>query len=136
MFDIQKMMDAMSEMGRLERGNYHLTLGDAIDKLTVLDDPFMPIVFDNGSAPGEVDSYRGYYSDLAFEPTDKDRTVADVLADLKAAKGATFNGYKGGDFVMGENTPLWAAPYGFCGPAVIGLTVIDGRCVLATKEIA
>lgn len=133
--DIQKLMDAIGEAGRLERGNYHLTLGEAIDKLSALEGD-MPIVFDNGSAPGEVDSYRGYYSDLAFEPTDQDRTVAQVLADLKAANGATFTGYKGGEFGMSERTPLWMAPYGCCGPAVMGLTVIDGRCVLATKEIA
>ena len=28
--------------------------------------------------------------------------------------GATFEGYKGGDFLMGKNTPLWVANYSYC----------------------
>ncbi len=118
----------------MSRANYHLTLGKAINKLSALD-ANMPIVFDSGESPGEPHSYRGYYSDLSLAPDNKPRAVKDVLADLKSANGATFTGYKGGDFPMGDNTPLWAARHGCTGPAIMSVQVVDGRCVLETREI-
>jgi hypothetical protein len=48
---------------------------------------------------GNPHSWRGDYCELAFEPV-KDVTVGDMLASARSAMGATFQGYKGGDFPM------------------------------------
>ena len=36
---------------------------------------------------------------------------------------------------MGEDTPLWAAPYGSCGRAIVGLKIKGEKIILETKEI-
>jgi len=56
-------------------------------------------------------SWRGIYAELAFEPTENTK-VADMLADAKSAIGATYEGYKGGDFTMDEDTRVHFAYYG------------------------
>ncbi len=42
--------------------------------------------------------------------------------------GRTLEGYKGGEFMMGRNTPLWLAEWGRCGPAILGLSD-DGHVI-------
>lgn len=135
--DIQKMLDAMMEQGRLTRGQYQMTLGGAIKALETMP-PEADVVTDDVDYPfpGEVESYRGYYSDLAFVPDSAAHTAEVVLSDLKSALGETFEGYKGGDFVMQDNTPLWIAPYGQCpGIAVMDIEFKDGKVVFACKQI-
>ena len=66
--------------------------------------------------PTDLDSYRGYYDHLALGyKDDGGTTIGDVLDDAKAAMGRTFTGYKGGDYVLAEHTPLWVANYGHSG---------------------
>lgn len=61
-------------------------------------------------------SYRGYYCDLAVENyTCGQKTVEDTLGMFEDCLGAKFEGYKGGDFIMTKNTPVWVAVYGCCG---------------------
>ena len=67
-------------------------------------------------------SYRGDYCDLAFEPA-ANVTVGSMLADARSALGATFQGYKGGDYTMDEYTDCWLAEYGCCGET-IGLLLL------------
>jgi hypothetical protein len=131
--DMQKFVNIMREADRRTRSNYHLTLGAAIKTLEQAP-PDAVVEFSGGASPGEAHSYRGYYSDLSFGGGDK-ITAAQFLEVCRSALGATFEGYKGGDFTMGEKTPLWCAPYGMCGPAIIAATVTDGKVVLVTKEI-
>ena len=133
--DLQKLIDTMSEASRMERGNYHVTLGELIefiDKLPLLTN----VKFSNGSYPSSVDSYRGYYSDLAIEPSNEKINVEKFLVMLKDSLGKTFEGYKGGDYVMEENTPLWMANYGDCGEAVVSVSE-DGTSdlILVTKDL-
>ena len=63
------------------------------------------------------------------------RSVADLLETANSALDNTFTGYKGGEFFMGPDTPLWIAPYGSCGPAIVGCEISDGALILRTKEI-
>jgi hypothetical protein len=35
--------------------------------------------------------------------------------------GREFIGYKGGEFLMGENTPVWISSYGNCGDRLLEL---------------
>lgn len=68
-------------------------------------------------------SYRGYYDELAFEPAE-DITIAAMLAAARSALNATFTGYKGGDYVMGEYTSCWLSGYGTASGESIGPTLL------------
>ncbi len=74
-------------------------------------------------------SYRGYYDELAFEPA-ANVTVAAMLADARSALGATYQGYKGGDFTMREHTDCWLATWGglgeTLGPTLLRLMLAPG----------
>jgi hypothetical protein len=62
---------------------------------------------------GRPMSYRGDYSELAFEPVE-DTTIGEMLAQAIRADGRTFTGYKGGAFEMDLFTPCHIARYGEC----------------------
>lgn len=93
---------------------------------------------------GKLISYRGYYCDLAFDPDDvfigdslkagSLPTVGDLLVECKAAMGKVFEGYKGGDFQMGESTPLWVSTYGdSTGDKLVGLDS-TGKALMPRTE--
>lgn len=135
--DLQKLVDAMNENASRERGNYHLTLGDLVEKLSA-SDPAHFVIYDlvEGVSPSAPESYRGYYCDLSFPPASTPITVAELRKEAADAIGRTFEGYKGGDFTMHADTPLWASPYGSAnGVAIMDAKQIDGRVVLITKQI-
>ena len=111
---LQLMMDAINAEGRRTRSKYQLTLGKLISHLEN-SNQYAKVECTNGISPGEAHSYRGYYSDLAFElndPTEVDLKVKDFLAICRKILDTTFEGYKGGDFVMDANTPLWLSNWG------------------------
>jgi hypothetical protein len=90
----------------------HLCLGELIDRLegqnpdTVIRYGFT-----------EPHSYRGDYSELAFEPAENVR-VGDMLMAARAALGATFQGWKGGDYTMADYTSCWLAVCGDTGESI------------------
>lgn len=134
--DIQKLVDLMNESSRKTRGRYQMTLGKMIDILGS-SDPNLPVVYggaDSGS-PSDEDSYRGYYSDLSFGRSDAEVTVSAFKDRCQKALGATYQGYKGGDFTMSADTPLWCAAWGCCGNAIIEVAQVDGKLVLVTKDV-
>lgn len=59
-------------------------------------------------------SWRGDYSELAFEP-EENTTVGAMLKCAEDSLGKTFTGYKGGEFKMGEYTEVYLAEYSTCG---------------------
>ena len=75
-------------------------------------------------------SYRGFYEGIAFEPANK-ISVEEMLASAKDALGKTFQGWKGGDYIMGEHTPVYIGEYGDCGdpitPTHFKYWVLTGR---------
>jgi hypothetical protein len=109
--DEKKLLDFAMHVARIERSRYHLTLGKMIELLKGFDQDSV-VLLPNGKTLGIPMSYRGYYSDLAFTEIEKQKTVAELLAQAEAALGQTFEGYKGGDFVMAEDTPVWISEYG------------------------
>lgn len=134
--NLQALVDAMGEAGRMTRSRYQMTLGKMLRALEGCDAD-MPVVFGGADAgsPSHAHSYRGYYSDLSFERSDSAVTVAEFKKQCSRAVGATYEGYKGGDFVMGDDTPLWCASYGSCGNAIIDLSTVDGKVILTTKDV-
>lgn len=105
-----------------------LSLGELITQVEKLpsEELITILTADSEVSPGRLRSYRGDYAELAIEPSDKPRTAADFLGELKAAIGKTFHGYKGGEYVMGEYTYMYLAEYGSTGPALCGGLVTSG----------
>lgn len=113
--DMQALVDGMNAKFQRERAETQLTLGKLIAALEAM--PNTVLVANLRGAH----SYRGYYSDLAFERSDGTRPAPDLLHECRAAMGRVFEGYKGGDFIMGELTPLWIAEYGRTGDKLISV---------------
>lgn len=87
--------------------------------------------------PTELNSWRGSYSELALNYTSGDylnpKNTKEFLALLKRADGATFEGYKGGDFVMNRRTPVWVANYGNSGnTAIIDIIYTGYKVIIMT----
>ena len=129
-----------------EKSN-QITLGELINQLDNLElkyneENYKSVYFDFGTAiPTDLDSWRGSYDELAlgYELTGYDRkdnsAFTDCKADkllekLKSAVGKTYYGWKGGDFIMNENTPIWVANSGNSGnTGVIGV-LDEGWCII------
>lgn len=108
-----------------------LTVKEAIEQLSTM--PHNAIVrFATGIYPLGFSSYRGYYEDLSVGIGTQYNapTAGEFMDDLFKAIGTTITGYKGGEYIVTEQTVLWAANYGDCGPAIVGFKVSpSGRFV-------
>lgn len=90
-----------------KRAENQMTLGQLIARLSELpgDLPMAHLCHPH--------SYRGYYCDLGLELKDADtRPVADVLKMCKGCVGRKLIGWKGGEFLMHEETPVWISERG------------------------
>jgi hypothetical protein len=136
MLDFQKTFDAMSAMDRETRSKYHLTLSELIEKLEEANKE-LPVKYIDEGTPLGMYSYRGYYSDLCFSDGDYTVNVGLFLDSLKKnAINKTFVGYKGGDFLMGPETPLWRSIYGeSTGIAIIDAQANHDSFLLITKDV-
>jgi len=112
---IQAMVEGLGAQWQRERAETQMTLGKMIEAL-------------EGMAPTEMvanltspHSYRGYYTDLAFERDDGLREAGGLLSECKSVMGQVLEGYKGGDYTMGANTPVWVASYGCCGQKIMAV---------------
>jgi hypothetical protein len=121
-----------------------MTLGELIDALGSLP-AAMPVLLDHSSVgeysagegnrgrvePGRLRSYRGIYAHLALERAGeyfKCEDVAGLLAIAERAVDATFEGYKGGDFKMSRDTPVWVADGGeYTGWALMAIDEVDAN---------
>lgn len=63
---------------------------------------------------GTPHSDRGHYCDLAFCP-EETASIGQMLENARSALGATFTGWKGGEYTMGEYTDVLIGEYGDCG---------------------
>lgn len=113
--NMQALANGLSEQWQKERAETQMTLGELITVLEAM--PSGTTVANLQSAH----SYRGYYRDLAFERHGGLRLASELLDDCRKAMGEVFEGYKGGDFLMGKITPVWVAYYGCCGKKLMAL---------------
>ena len=92
-----------------------LSLGELILKLEAVKNKNLLVYYDDKKfAPtNSFLSWRGSYRELAmdYEKT-ASYTVKDILEAAKETIGKTLGGYKGGDYLMGKNTPIWVANWG------------------------
>lgn len=117
------------------------TLGSVIDALKAAN-PGAQVLFDFcGTSPTTVASYRGWYDHLALGWSDSFDgdwpNVADLLADLEAALSTRFIAYKGGEYTMTPNTPLWVDRWGDAtGTGIVGIeTLGDATIIIKTSKV-
>lgn len=115
----------------------NLTLGEFI-KILQLRDPNQQVMYDFGSLrPGEFDSYRGFYEDLALSFDDTwDVSVASLLKKSLLSVDHVFTGYKGGNYKASYSTKLWASNRGLTGSTmIIGIHECDYMTVIKTQWV-
>ena len=123
---MQTIVDGMAKAAKDERSKTQMTLGALIARLEAMPESLQ--------VQGLTDphSYRGYYSDLAFETCNTTTSVGVLLKQCRGAMGKEYQGYKGGEFMMGESTPVWVAGYGYCGQKLMQIEA-DGKLQLAEE---
>lgn len=90
----------------------------------------------------DVDSYRGYYEQLAIEPGSQEKLdeegptrCIDMAQTLLESLNKTFYGYKGGEFSMFDETPVWVSEHGIAsGDMVVGVEEKADMVVIFTKK--
>lgn len=149
--DLQSFIDKTIKAQRKAKleESHQMTLGELIKKLEAVEpkqgDDEQSVVFDfEFLAPTTLDSWRGSYDELAIGWTyrgyapegcpdhngSNDTKLTGFLKELKDAVGKTFEGWKGGDFVMTETTPIWVANPGNTGNTGITEVVDNGYEVI------
>ena len=107
-----------------------LTLGELVDHLEAIPAEYRSVpVFMHGFVtvtPTTLDSWRGAYKDLALGYKvcsehgymEEALKVQALLDDAKSAIGTTFEGYKGGEYTMTRQTPVFINNWGRCWSAL------------------
>jgi len=93
----------------------NMTLGNLIEWLEQQNPEL--VVKDGFSTPH---SDRGSYDELAFSP-EPEAKIGDMLKYAKSALGATFTGWKGGEYTMNEHTSVYIGEYGECGEEITSI---------------
>jgi len=162
--ELQELMDNMIVARRAEslKNSPQLLLGELILKLEAVKNKNLPLFIDmTDERPMGIDSWRGSYDELAIQTaslgsysTDviekefswgtiykskgigkKNPTVAEWIEVLKEAQGKTFTGYKGGDFLMTKNTPVWLSEHGVADNIYfVDVREIEDKVYLVTAE--
>lgn len=126
--DIRSKVDERGQMGIGELSSLLKAAGASKPVHAAIGDESL------GSVSAVVRSYRGYYEQLAIEPGEV-TTAGELASALDAAVGATFYGYKGGNYTMSRNTPVWFSGYGEAtGCAITGVVETDRAVVLMITE--
>lgn len=118
-----------------------ITLGGLIDLLTNRDNSER-IQFDFcGYGPASIHSYRGYYDHLAIGRREltwndgEDMIVGEFIALLRGAIGKKFTGWKGGEYTMRLDTPVWIdEPDSSSGTGIVGVTAGSISYFLTTRH--
>jgi hypothetical protein len=146
----QSWLFLREQRNRTFASSAQLTLGQIIEKLEKCglthgekNEP-KQVEYDFGTAiPTTLGSWRGSYSELAlgyklsgYDNNDghfAQTTAETFLSELKSAIGKKFTGWKGGEFTMNKDTPVWVANAGNSGNTGIINVVDDGwRIILMT----
>jgi len=149
--DIQEWVETLTKQTR-ERNfsnSPQFSLGQLISEIEKIDlknkkGEYKDVCFDFGTAiPTTLDSWRGSYDELAIgykltgydnEPEHMAEIKAnELLLELKGAIGKEYTGWKGGEYTMSENTPVWVANSGNVGnTSIVGVLDTGWGIVLIT----
>ncbi len=92
---IQEIFDKIceGEMYKRVATGQNMSLGGLIDVLDGVKDKGLAVRIEDGRGISGIESYRGYYSDLALVPDVTPITVENLLDGLKNAVGEKFTGF-------------------------------------------
>jgi hypothetical protein len=135
---MQDLIDMMNKIIRNTRKDYHLTLNKLISALKA-EDSTKTVMFDTDQYPDayphNICSYRGFYQDLAISETYIKRTCGGLLDECDKISGQVLRGYRGGEFTMDPDAPLWKAEWGMTGPAIVDVRSTDQALILVTRYV-
>lgn len=112
------------------------TLGQLRDSLIKAPPTFL-LYFSDGRGVGYFDRWRGIYSEIAICPIEPSQThtVQTQMELAIQSIGRTFTGYKGGDYTMTRETPVWVSPHGQADSyMVVGFEVLEDCVIIQIKE--
>lgn len=135
---LQNMIDKHCEMLAEQRSKEMFTLGDFIRELEKYPKSWDVYIKPFHLIPLSFTSYRGYYSDLCLTYAtryewlgNEDVTVGSLLKEAQKVNGKTLTGYKGGNFLMTEQTPIWVSDDDFStGMAIANIEEYFDGCVV------
>lgn len=151
--DLQEYLDNFTTAAREERmkTSSQLTLGELILKLEPIvkaqkrkkEEDLAIVKFDFADTfPTHLHSWRGSYAELAigwgggtYGSEENPMTVVKFYEMLKSAIGKEFTGWKGGEFTMDKNTPLWVSDDGMGSHTGLLEVVNDGWQVILITQI-
>lgn len=119
-----------------------MTINEILKALKKINDDAPVFVADTLSVEltGEVMSWRGDYDCLAlgyclYGDSKEFITVGKLKSILQNSLGETFMGYKGGEFVMEKNTPVYLDNYGFAtGHYIARVSAFNNVCYLEIEK--
>lgn len=158
--DMQKFIDSMNEQSMNQRSGYHLTYGGLIKALkeapvdAIFDErvkgigswrgSYIEIALftdDNGYHAEREEfngDYKSEYSDWknknVLSAEELPKTAGALATLLESLIGLDFVGYKGGNFKISGNKPLWLNSDSGSGES-IAILGIDENLKLITKEV-
>lgn len=147
MKNIQSLADIEIKRMRDEEfaNSPQLNLGELIQKIEncglIADDgAFKAITYDFANIiPTTLDSWRGNYAELALGwTTDSNMTVDILLKELKSALDPDkyYQGWRGGNFKMDENTPVWVDnPGRYSRTAIVGVKDLGYEIIIITAHL-
>jgi hypothetical protein len=90
-----------------------VTVGETLRFLAKCRPASKVLISGRGNASDRFLSWRGSYEQLSISPdAEKEITVSDFYTALHDMLGQTITGWKGGDYTVGEQTELYADPWG------------------------
>ena len=148
--DLQAMLDraVASQRASTMSNSPQLTLGQFLEKLeSITDDPkdSLSVEFDFGTAvPTDFGSWRGAYNEVAlgYRLTGYDTgdqkwpyvLLKDFVPTVRKAIGSSYTGWKGGDYTMTEDTPVWVSNDGNASSTgIVGVDVGSVVTLLTAK---
>lgn len=118
-----------------------MNLGTLIDTLAEM--PADALVrFDAGDVPQNFCSWRGVYRELSLNSrvwtgAAVEMTAGRLLELAREANGGTFEGWKGGDYVMDRATAVWADDEGeYRCRGILGVSLVNDTVILQTADLS
>jgi hypothetical protein len=75
-------------------------------------------------------SYRGYYEQMAFEIFYTPQPIEDAISMVRSAIGNRYDGYKGGTFLMTDETLCHFSMYGTSSGSPVSTDVLNALAIL------
>jgi len=94
------------------------------------------IIFNDGNSPGIFDSYRGYYDQIAVNRSTAVPDADIFYEQVVNAIGSTHTGWKGGEYKMTKETPIWVSKTGEAsGVGIVGMEHNGTDAVLIVRKV-